>query len=53
MLGMLSVASNTAVPAPDSLAQMLIQALTAQDHALLEEVGTFYVVLFLSLQINE
>ncbi|KAL5254554.1 hypothetical protein ACHWQZ_G014114 [Mnemiopsis leidyi] len=35
---MLSVASSTAVPAPDSLAQMLIQSLTAQDHALLEEV---------------
>lgn len=33
---MLSVSS--AVPAPDSLAQMLVQALTAQDHALLEEV---------------
>ncbi|XP_063682253.1 uncharacterized protein LOC134817077 [Bolinopsis microptera] len=35
---MLSVSSSTVVPAPDSLAQMLVQALTAQDHALLEEV---------------
>lgn len=45
ILGMLSVASSTAVPAPDSLAQMLIQALTAQDHALLEEVGHCGIIL--------
>lgn len=37
-VAMLSVSSTTAVPAPDSLAQMLVQALNAQDHALLEEV---------------
>ena len=48
---MLSV--STTVPAPDSLAQMLVQAINAQDHTLLEEVQRIHnivqIVIFQSV----